>query len=74
MSKRNINRVASLTPSTGDLANTPGVRPDWELNQQPFQSQAGAQSTEPHQPGHFLTVFVFVFFIAQNGICSFLKK
>ena len=24
---------------------------DWELNQQPFSSQVGAQSTEPHQPG-----------------------
>ena len=24
---------------------------DWELNQQPFGSQAGVQSTEPYQPG-----------------------
>ena len=29
----------------------PGLQLDWELNQQPFGSQAGAQSTEPHQPG-----------------------
>ena len=27
------------------------VCPDWELNQQPFGSQASAQYTEPHQPG-----------------------
>ena len=25
--------------------------PDWESNQQPFGLQAGAQPTEPHQPG-----------------------
>ena len=34
-----------------DLDCNPGMCPDWELNQQPFGSQAGAQSTEPHQPG-----------------------
>ena len=43
--------VASHTPTTGDLAYNPGMCPDWELNQQPFGLQAGAQSTEPHQPG-----------------------
>ena len=43
--------VASRAPPTGDLACTPGMWPDWELNQPPFGSQAGAQSTEPHQPG-----------------------
>ena len=43
--------VASYTPTTGDLAYNPGMCPDWELNQQPFGLQAGAQSTEPHQPG-----------------------
>ena len=30
----------------------PGMCLDWELNQQPFGSQAGTQSTEPHQPGN----------------------
>ena len=43
--------VASHAPPTGDLACNPGLCPDWELNQRPFGSQAGAQSTEPHQPG-----------------------
>ena len=33
------------------LVCNPGMCPDWELNQQPFDSQAGAQSTESHQPG-----------------------
>ena len=37
---------------TGDLARNPGMCPDWELNQQPFGSQAGTQSTERNQPGH----------------------
>ena len=40
-----------LHTPTGDLANNPGMCPDWESNRQPFGSQAGAQSTEPHQPG-----------------------
>ena len=43
--------VASRAPPTGDLAHNPGTCPDWKLNQQPFGSQAGTQSTEPHQPG-----------------------
>ena len=43
--------VASHMPPTGDLAHNPGTCPDWESNQQPSASQAGAQSTEPHQPG-----------------------
>ena len=36
----------------------PGMCPNWESNQRPFGSQAGTQSTEPHQPGQdslFLT-------------------
>ena len=33
-------------PTTWDLAHNP------ESNQQPFGSQAGTPSTEPHQPGH----------------------
>ena len=43
--------VASRTPPTGVLACNPGMSPDWESKQQPFGSQASAQSTEPHQPG-----------------------
>ena len=37
---------------TRDLAHNPGMCPDWESNQQPFASQAPAQSTEVHQLGH----------------------
>ena len=36
--------VASHAPPTGDLVHNPGMCPDWELNQQPFGSQAHAQS------------------------------
>ena len=43
--------VASRSPPTGDPTCNPGMCPDWELNQQPLGSQAGIQSTEPHQPG-----------------------
>ena len=41
----------SHAPPTGDLAYKPGMCPDWESNWRPFGLQAGAQSTEPHQPG-----------------------
>ena len=34
-----------------DRARNPGMCPDWESNRRPFGSPAGAQSTEPHQPG-----------------------
>ena len=36
---------------TGDLAYNPSICPDWELNRQPFGSQAHTQSTELRQPG-----------------------
>ena len=42
--------VASRVPPTRDLACNPGMCPDWESNQRPFGSQAGAQTAEPHQP------------------------
>ena len=44
--------IASCGAAAGDLAHNPGMGPDWESNLQPFGSQASAQSTEPHQPGH----------------------
>ena len=43
--------VASRVPPSGDLAHNPGMCPDWESNQRPFDSQADAQFTEPQQPG-----------------------
>ena len=50
--ERNINVwLPLMCPPTGDLNCNPGMCPDWESNQQPFGLQAGAQSTEPHQPG-----------------------
>ena len=42
--------VASCMPPTGALACNPGMRPDWELNHQPFASKASTQSIQPHQP------------------------
>ena len=50
--------VAPCTLPTGDLAHNPGMCPDWESNWHPFGSQAGAQSTEPHQLGLFLYVML----------------
>ena len=51
--------IASRVHPTGDLACNLGMCPNWELNWQPFGSQAGAQSSEPHQPG-LAIYFVFV--------------
>ena len=45
----------SCAPTT-DLACNPGMCPDWESNWWPLGSQAGAQSTEPHQPGWIVWV------------------
>ena len=45
----------SHAPYWGPGPSTQACALDWELNQQPFGSQAVVQSTEPHQPGrHFL--------------------
>ena len=57
--------VASCTPLTGDMAQNPGMGPDWESNWQPFGSQASTQSTEPHQPvqffKHIKSTYLFLF-------------
>ena len=50
--ERNINMWLLLAhPQLGDLAHSLGMCPHWESNQWPFGSQAGTQSTKPHQPG-----------------------
>ena len=55
--ERNINVWLPLTwLPTGALAHNPGLCPDWESNQWPFGSQAGTQSTQPHQPGWLWTL------------------
>ena len=46
-----------MSPLPGDLTHNPSMRPDLELNQRPFGSQASTQSSEPHQPE--LTSFIF---------------
>ena len=40
--------VASCVPPTRDLACNLGMCPAWQLNQRPFGSQVGTQSTEPN--------------------------
>ena len=62
--------VASHTLLTGDLAHSPGTCPDWESNQRPFGSQAGAHSTEPHQPG-LLLLFIPRKFLLDATYCIF---
>ena len=42
----------SCDPYLGTWPTTKGICLDWESNLPPFGSQAGTQSTEPHQPGH----------------------
>ena len=52
--------VASCMLPTGDLAHNTGMCFDRESNRRLLGSQAGTQSTEPHQPG-LGGVFVFCF-------------
>ena len=40
-----------IGPQLGTEPHNPGMCPDQEPNWQTFGSQAGTQSTEPHQPG-----------------------
>ena len=64
--ERNINVWLPLVrPPTGDTACNPGMCPDWESNHRPFVSQAGTQSTEPHQPGQ--ESFIFNFILSDNN-------
>ena len=62
--------AASSTPVTGGLTQNPGMCPDWELNWRPFASQAGAQSTKPHQPGPNLYFFIRSLFPPLSRPCS----
>ena len=49
---RNSNVWLPLVcPLLGTWPPTQACALDWELNRQSFGSQAGTQSTEPHQPG-----------------------
>ena len=52
--------VASRAPPTGGLAHNPGLCSYWESNRQPFGLLAGAQSTEPYQPGPILLLNIYV--------------
>ena len=50
--ERETSMCACLSPGPHwDLAQNPGMYPDWELNQQPFGLQARAQSSDINQPG-----------------------
>ena len=59
--------LASLTPPTGDLAHNPGMCPDWDSNRQLFDSQAGTQSIEPHQPGYVKYFILTISFNPEVG-------
>ena len=63
--------VASHMPPTGGLAHNPGMCPEWESNRGPSGSQAGTQSTEPHQPGRVRVILIsslYMYFL----FCEFL--
>ena len=53
--ERNINVWLPLRhPLLGTGPSTQAWALIWEWNEQPFGSQAGTQSAEPHQPGPYL--------------------
>ena len=60
--------VASCTSPTGHLVSNPGRCSDWELNWQPFGSQACTQSTEPHQPVQECCMFTSILFSLSQAI------
>ena len=69
MDVREIHRLfAPHTPPTGDLAHNPGMCPNWESNQQPFGSQAGAQSPEPHWPEQNMKILNVQLFVPKVKI------
>ena len=51
--EKHSHQLPLARPQLEDLAGRPGVCPDWELNWRPLSSQAGTQSTEPHQAALF---------------------
>ena len=62
--------VASRTSTTADLACNPGMCPDWESNLRPLGSQAGTQSTEPHQPGIITIPLVKWEWLRSKLVCN----
>ena len=72
MCERYISQLPLTRPQTGDLAHNPGTCPDRESNWQPFSSQAGAQSTEPHQPGLYLFYVMYITLFGGMVSCSYL--
>ena len=66
--------VASHTLPTGDPAHNPGMCPDWELNQQPFGSQADTQSIEPHKPGLHDCIYMLTGYKEQNNSGNYNTK
>ena len=55
--ERNISVWLPLTyPLLGTWPVTQACALEWESNQGPFRSQAGTQSSKPHQPGHHLEI------------------
>ena len=80
--------VLHMSP-TEDLAQNPGMCPDWESKQWPFDSQARYQSTELHQAGLFSIFYsediflynektknkcIFIFVFVPNACCCSLQK
>ena len=65
--------VVSPATTTGNLTLNPGMCPDWELNQQPFDLQASTQSLSHTSQDYFSSciyhplkcVLVCVFFVLQ---------
>ena len=66
--------VAYCMPATGDLAPNLGMCPNWELNWQPFGSQASTQSTEPQQPKLIFCFFKKIKILSVNYISIELEK
>ena len=70
--ERSINVWLPLLCPLQGTARNPGTCLNWESNQQPLGSQVSAPSTEPHQPGQFISLLLYFLLYSIVSLVSLL--
>ena len=73
MRERNSNWLPLSCLQLRTQPATPGIHPDWELNQQPFGLQVNTQSTEPPRQDEPLILMVESSFKIFSMHCDVLE-